>query len=1392
MLKIQCCLIFTFSIYSLIAQNEPLQAYYDLIKARQELEHIDTDSEIASDRNSESDFTPVAEFPEPCGHRHYNPQVMTHRHQLQFEHRLKQLAEKTKFSEKARNNKAVQIPLVVHVIHQGEPVGSGENISEAQILSQIKALNDAFNRSDGTRYASLENNAGLNYSSLTEPAEIEFVLATVDPQGNSSNGINRVQAKKNYHLIPDFIDEIIKPATIWNPEYYMNIWSTRLTDGANPGLLGYAVFPTLSGLEGLDFYVNPNSDGIVCDYRTLGSNAYDEAFDLNPSYQFGVTAIHEVGHFLGLRHIWGDGESAEVGCTVDDFVDDTPNAAFRSSGCGSNESCQTIDLNENYMDYGSDQCKNLFTRGQIIRMHTVLENSPRRASLTTSPVLQGSPIPQEITPPNDLCSQAIPISCGQVITASTENSTAKDALTGLDGRICSGTGATTGIWYLLQGDGNTVTLKTSGKATDYDASIHVFAGPCDDLECVGGNDDGSSIFANTGSDLIFVAESNTAYFIYVSGKRGETGTFELSIACSNYNTSIAPVNDSYTQAIEINCGSLVSATSRSAYVDAIGSGTCGISISDKGLWYRYLGTGELVTVSTCSDLQFDTRIAIFSGKESFLECVAHNDNAQCDKGSTRKFIGLQDSTYFIWVGGEETGDFTLSLACEPAPEAPVDLLFTRQSEIDSFGLLYPTTTEILGNVTIQHDLNEHTIINNLTPLQNLTRIEGNLRIKDNVFDPFNQIDGLDNLVFVGGDLIIEGNPALKSIEGLASLEMVGGDLQISGFSIGKYESLNNLKSIGGSLILAGHRTQRGEIGNLPFDGLTDLGGDLNISGFIHVDTLDGFKLLEEIAGSVSIERNWSNVNKMGLKRLDGFPLLKSIKEDLIIYNNEGLEEIGILDKLERIGGDFQLEFNENLVDFAESFNQVKWIGGDFYSRFIGSPVFAGFNVLDTIQGKIKLQFLDLEDISIFDNLLHVGDSIVLNSALGSKPIYGAFPNLKSVNKSIYFNYLLDVPHFDGFHQIETIGEDLVLQRLTRCDSVIAFQNLSKVNGSIILELNIFNKYIGDFISLNSIGDNLLVVDNSNLERIAGLEKIKSIGGNVIFNLNNSLTELQLPQLSQIDGDISFNRNGDLEFISMPECTRIGNDFYLGRFNFSLDSMNFESLERIEGTFRSDSSSRTKLPGLKNLTTIGGDFIPSRSLFNFDFPNLQAVEGNMILDTMLFIRDLEGLESLEYIGSSLIINDMSRLTNLDGLATLGKIDETLQISDNPLLTSCSGICNVLNNIDNSMVFISGNGNGCNDLSALVEFCAVTPTVQYDHTGMITLAPNPFQHKIRISSENHIATKIEIFDLTGRLCRSMFLSPLNIHDLNLEELKSGIYLAKIFTNEGLVISKKLVKN
>lgn len=269
-----------------------------------------------------------------------------------------------------RQQATFQIPVVVHVIHNGENIGSGTNIPDEQILSQLSVLNKDYNRQNTDA-----GNTPSEFVPLAGSFNIEFVLAKQDPEGLSTTGIVRTRGTKTSWTMNDNYQ--LKALSYWPAEDYLNIWVCRLTD-----FLGYAQFP-VSALPGLEnSSTNRLTDGVVISYNAFGS-AEDGNFTLQNAYNRGRTATHEIGHFFGLNHIWGDDDNA---CTGTDFVDDTPNQSGSSSGCPSHPrvTCENTSMFQNYLDYTNDACMNLFTVGQVARMDIVLANSPRRASLTTS------------------------------------------------------------------------------------------------------------------------------------------------------------------------------------------------------------------------------------------------------------------------------------------------------------------------------------------------------------------------------------------------------------------------------------------------------------------------------------------------------------------------------------------------------------------------------------------------------------------------------------------------------------------------------------------------------------------------------------------------------------------------------------------------------------------------------------------------------------------------------------------------------------------------------------------------------------------------------------------------------------------------------------------------
>jgi archaellum component FlaF (FlaF/FlaG flagellin family) len=262
------------------------------------------------------------------------------------------------------------IPVVVHIIHNGEPIGTGKNISDAQVLSQIKVLNNDFQR--------------LNADASQTPAEflpvagsmsIEFVLAKQDPLGNATSGIIRVNGgRQSWNLYEDYE---LKSKSNWPTEQYFNIWVTSFEE-----YLGYTQFP-VSNLQGITSSPNDRvTDGIIIHYKAFGS-IDDGPFDLDNNYDKGRTLTHEAGHFLGLRHIWGD----ESSCAATDYVSDTPPQLGSTLDCPTHpqkECSNQSKMFQNFLDYTDDPCMNIFTKKQVERMEVVLQSSPRRASLLTS------------------------------------------------------------------------------------------------------------------------------------------------------------------------------------------------------------------------------------------------------------------------------------------------------------------------------------------------------------------------------------------------------------------------------------------------------------------------------------------------------------------------------------------------------------------------------------------------------------------------------------------------------------------------------------------------------------------------------------------------------------------------------------------------------------------------------------------------------------------------------------------------------------------------------------------------------------------------------------------------------------------------------------------------
>ncbi len=295
--------------------------------------------------------------------------------------------ERAKYASLQDRAEVLTIPVVVHIVYNT----ADENLADSVIFNQIASLNADYRRLNADA-----ENVRDTFNTIVGDTFIEFQLASFDPEGNATTGITRTNTD-----VTSFFSLALSPAEgvkqtseggidAWDPSRYLNIWVCDMSLFGTVFLLGYATPPT-----GLPHWPEGSTDGladgVVIQYQAFGSNnpnplvAGGETIDVQ-----GRTATHEVGHYLGLRHIWGDGDCAEQ-----DGVDDTPNAIDQSGSCNleANTCVDAIavlgdlpDMVENYMDYSPETCQNSFTLGQVALMRGVLEVH-RTDLITDNPAL---------------------------------------------------------------------------------------------------------------------------------------------------------------------------------------------------------------------------------------------------------------------------------------------------------------------------------------------------------------------------------------------------------------------------------------------------------------------------------------------------------------------------------------------------------------------------------------------------------------------------------------------------------------------------------------------------------------------------------------------------------------------------------------------------------------------------------------------------------------------------------------------------------------------------------------------------------------------------------------------------------------------------------------------
>jgi hypothetical protein len=299
---------------------------------------------------------------EQCAHSNIHEKLMDtndeyREEQLNREASLEQLILDARAGLVPKSDGNLTIPVVIHIIHDGDELGTGSNISDEQVWSAINGLNEDYRKM-----------AGTNGDGSGADIEVEFCLAQRDPDDNAHSGINRISGCS----ITDYCSEGItagqgqganeldvKNLSRWPNQDYYNIWVVTEIENNNggSGIQGYAYFPTTSPV-----------DGTVLLYNAFGTTG-----NLKSYTNMNRTLTHELGHGFALFHTFQGGSCDESNCQLQgDRVCDTPPTTLNSN-CSS-AACSGNQQVENYMDYTSQTCKDMFTEGQKERMRLSIEN----------------------------------------------------------------------------------------------------------------------------------------------------------------------------------------------------------------------------------------------------------------------------------------------------------------------------------------------------------------------------------------------------------------------------------------------------------------------------------------------------------------------------------------------------------------------------------------------------------------------------------------------------------------------------------------------------------------------------------------------------------------------------------------------------------------------------------------------------------------------------------------------------------------------------------------------------------------------------------------------------------------------------------------------------------
>ena len=309
-------------------------------------------------------FTLLAQ--EPCGAVRYSRALLQQKglsgERERFENQLRSEIQQRQLQQTLDLTTVYTIPVVFHCVYKQE----SDSLTVPEFRMALARLNEDFNN----RHSDF-GSIPTRFINDTGRMNVQFVIAAQDPNGNPTNGILYHKTAREYNESLPYEDDFMKRSSsdgsdAWNTQQFLNIWVCRLNGGVN----GFATFPE-------NLASDPNSDGVVVHTDAFGIRIWN-----NPTTNYNRTLTHEVGHWLSLRHVWGDDQNSGNTCGVDDGVTDTPLQGVPNFGIYPpsyiHTSCSNGskgDMWMNFMDYVDHLSRLMFSQGQVTRARTILETT---------------------------------------------------------------------------------------------------------------------------------------------------------------------------------------------------------------------------------------------------------------------------------------------------------------------------------------------------------------------------------------------------------------------------------------------------------------------------------------------------------------------------------------------------------------------------------------------------------------------------------------------------------------------------------------------------------------------------------------------------------------------------------------------------------------------------------------------------------------------------------------------------------------------------------------------------------------------------------------------------------------------------------------------------------